>query len=821
MASSYSLLVQTIEGISWNPGPVTGKKPNLYVAIYRNGDCLANISQDPVSSTLSLRIFHDSSFPLAPDKCLGMIKTDIVALVKSFDSDGAAKMKLELTGVHGESKGKPAGIISVCLMRDTEFAALALEKAQKDAKGIALGAKTSMAIKTGGIVTNSLPEASGLVTALASVTSKLEILVHIGDEIATVGFLFIYRVLTSVYQAAKKQQENDDKLLKLVETMADAYSFVRDVDFLTHKIQSVEDKALAIVKQTVESRAVQNTWKHADQKINDLTAAFLTLKDAFEGRLIVQTIFISTKLLDKVEGLEKSDVLKQLNPVDMNGSLRTMCLPGTPREILDHITAWITVPSDSGSVLWVSGVAGCGKSTVATTISEAFRALDRLGAFLFFNRNDRSRSDPSAIIRTIAYSLALFDPRIGAAVSAVIQRDHPIHMHGPILIILDALDECGDVDSRATLLTLLSDEFQKLPGVFRLLIPSRRDSDIVCEFNSSFAEMVLDTGGPSTTQDVELFIRHELVSIQTRRSLISGWPVEDNIRALTHLSGGLFIWASTATRFMNGYRPEERLKILITQDRTLGFHLDDLYSVALRNSGPWDADKMLAQDARAVLACVVLGRAPMTDAIIDMLLYSGTQSSRDVLGYLGCVIQWSPGKEARILHTSFADYLLDPNRSRGKLWAIDPIANHLPLASGCLRILRSELRFNICGFEDSHRRNADVPGLPDRVAAMVSAQLSYAYCFWFNHVHDVPFDTIILRDVTGLLRNQFLYWLVVLSLLGSLPLAAAGLGIAVEYAKLGHDDNLVEFVSDAANRAECTPHLLLGTSIRTCGVKDR
>lgn len=50
----------------------------------------------------------------------------------------------------------------------------------------------------------------------------------------------------------KKQQEADENLLKLVETMADVYSFVEDTEFLADKIKSLQEKALAIAKQTVE-----------------------------------------------------------------------------------------------------------------------------------------------------------------------------------------------------------------------------------------------------------------------------------------------------------------------------------------------------------------------------------------------------------------------------------------------------------------------------------------------------------------------------------------------------------------------------------------
>ncbi|KAJ7121443.1 hypothetical protein C8R44DRAFT_588725, partial [Mycena epipterygia] len=61
-----------------------------------------------------------------------------------------------------------------------------------------------------------------------------------------------WKVLTSMYQVAKKQQETDEKLVNLVETMVDVYSFVGDVASLPQKIKSLEDKALAIVKQTCD-----------------------------------------------------------------------------------------------------------------------------------------------------------------------------------------------------------------------------------------------------------------------------------------------------------------------------------------------------------------------------------------------------------------------------------------------------------------------------------------------------------------------------------------------------------------------------------------
>ncbi|KAJ7618706.1 hypothetical protein FB45DRAFT_1097393 [Roridomyces roridus] len=489
---------------------------------------------------------------------------------------------------------------------------------------------------------------------------------------------------------------------------------------------------------------------------------------------------MSTKIMDKLDGLEQSETLKRLNPNDMNAGLRTTCLLGTRQKLLDDIADWITLPSATGNVLWLSGVAGCGKSTISTTISERFRALDRLGAFLFFQRGDSAHSDPGAVIRTLAYSLGLFDARFAAAITAAIDRDAGIvnapirtqftelllaplqsveqYMDGPILIILDALDECGDVDSRGALLSLLADEFPKLPRMFRFLITSRRESDLAGRFQSSFEEISLDPGTISGDTDIEVFFRHEMAADSGAEALGCG--------ALVRLSGNLFIWASTATRFIGRYRPQQRLDDLLSRKQD-GFNLDELYNVALRGSAPWD-DTSFAQDARNVLACLVFGQAAMTDATIDQLLQ---QQSSEVLDNLGCVLHWKRGEVVRALHTSFIDYLIDAKRSAGMPWALDVAVAHHTLSTACLGVLHSELRFNICKLEDSRLLNSQVYDLAERISTFISPKLEYSACFVFDHVQEIQSDSVVLGSIDDFFHHQFLYWLEVLSLLARIPRA--------------------------------------------------
>ncbi|KAJ7611217.1 WD40-repeat-containing domain protein [Roridomyces roridus] len=867
-----SLIVLSVSGISWKPGPLRGKKPNLYAALYRDGkevkrtrtiekslepkwEHIFNLAAD-WGSGISLRVFHDSSNPFSSDKCPGIATVDILALAAHANSENVEQLPLM-----GGAANKISGTISVQLVQDiNQVAALAIETAKKDTPTVGPAGMASELLEapdknhkiTGKVsaVATLLPAANDLASALESVTSKLDIVIKLGDQLATIHpYANVARkILTSVYQVFKKQKETDDKLTTLAQTMDEVYSFVKDLDFLPQKIKSLEQQTSAIVKQTMECalfiqeytrhgfgvHAVEGIWDTKRQRIDGLCDTLLKLKEAFEGGLTVQSLFMSTKIMDKLEGLEQSETLKHLNPNDMNAGLRTTCLLGTRQKLLDEITDWITLPSTSGNVLWLSGVAGCGKSTISTTISERFRALQRLGAFLFFQRGDLVHGDPGAVVRTLAYSLGLFDARFAAAITAAINRDAGIvnapirtqfaalllaplqsveqYMDGPILILLDALDECGNADSHGPLLSLLADEFPKLPRVFRFLITSRRESDIVGRFKTRFEEISLDPGNFSGDADIKVFFQHQMAQIREQKNLDAAWPGEVSIQELVCLSGNLFIWASTATRFIAHYHPQQRLDDLLSRKQD-GFNLDELYSVALRGSAPWD-DTSFAQDARNVLTCLVFGKVPMTDNTIEKLLQ---QQSSEVLDNLGCVLYWKRGQIVRALHTSFIDYLVDPKRTVGMPWALNATVAHHTLSTACFRVLHSELRFNIGQLEDSNLENFRVHGLAERLNSLISPQLQYSACFVFEHLREVQFDSVVLGSLQDFFHRQFLYWLEVLGLFGGIHHARVALEAALKYVKLDRNRSELEaFVTDAVKFVTAfapvmtsTPHVYL------------
>ena len=169
---------------------------------------------------------------------------------------------------------------------------------------------------------------------------------------------------------------------------------------------------------------------------------------------------------------------------------RTPCLGN----VINDIMKWIADDSnDAKKVMWVYGLAGTGKSTLSTTIAQIMRRLRRLGAFFFFNCDIPQRNF-ATWIRTLAYRLAMFDARFGAAISRVVEKNDNIAgmpldyqfenllsanalrsvewSGGPVVLIIDALDECGSEADRKILLQVLSKGFSDLPPFIRIMVVS-------------------------------------------------------------------------------------------------------------------------------------------------------------------------------------------------------------------------------------------------------------------------------------------------------------------------------------------------------------
>ncbi|KZP22951.1 hypothetical protein FIBSPDRAFT_669340, partial [Athelia psychrophila] len=145
--------------------------------------------------------------------------------------------------------------------------------------------------------------------------------------------------------------------------------------------------------------------------------------------------------------------------------------------ILQNLISDLTALAPETNVIWLYGMAGSGKSTISTTVAERLHERGQCGAFLFFDRNIPAQSGPNGVIRTIACQLALSNAILRDAICDAIEQDTQIatrtldaqfkalllgplrsslsKMTRPMVIVLDAFDECGDAESRRALVYLL------------------------------------------------------------------------------------------------------------------------------------------------------------------------------------------------------------------------------------------------------------------------------------------------------------------------------------------------------------------------------
>ncbi|KAK7005535.1 WD40 repeat-like protein [Favolaschia claudopus] len=799
---ALTLIVEKLDDLVWEPGwRDLGKPPNLYIEVFGNKGRIfktravkRNIrptwndsfqtSSSP--SMFTFRLFHDAP---GPDVTIAEAQISVQHFMEQPNSSDGVWLDMKAPD------GKVRGRLSVRLGAFTADEAIS----QMSDSASKLNRQSA--------VVDGLEAADGaqLLAALDAILSGLENIVKVGDELAKIHPYAnaAWKAVTAVYNITRNQREADEKVVKLVQAMATLYSFAKNLDPVVN-LKSIEESVLRITMQTLECALfireyyghgflgrIAQTSLGAGQRIDQLTAALLRLAEELDQGLVVQTTLLSAQVLDEVEKLGTSAILGVLRHAEssLRPSMRRECLPGTRGEIIEAVTQQLTTPSEA-RIVWLSGVAGSGKSTVATS-------LEGIQSWCFMRLHSGSPKPTWHL-------------HIEQAICAALDRDHNLvkapfenqfrelllvplesvkqHLVGPFVVVIDALDECTE-DSRKVLVNLIADLFAKLPAAFRFFVTSRLDSDItrVLRNNIAVQEHSLDiaTANPS---DISLYIRDRLDTIrQAHPTLRPNWPGEGKAQQLIDLSGNLFIWAATALDFIEGkkmFPPSRRLETMLETPFGTGGNLDRLYTLALKSDGDWD-DTEFRESATVVLAGIALAEIPMTEGMMDAVLGLNDGTAAGVLPFLGSLVYWSPGQPVRTLHASFGDFLVK-SRFRDP-WFSDVAKVKKNIASGCFAVLEKYLKFNICQLPDSDLPNPQNVHLPPA--------LTYASRFWGAHVCDSDFDPKILVLLGSFLTGQFLFWLEVLSVQQEIQFAAGTLHFAQRYAQ-GKSDWVETFLDD-------------------------
>lgn len=511
------------------------------------------------------------------------------------------------------------------------------------------------------------------------------------------------------------------------------------------------------------------------------------------------------------------------------------CLPGTREKLLDTLLKWAHGEDDQ-CVCWLEGEAGSGKSAASQTLAEFCAGEGTLAASFFFSRKHSERRNSGRFFATIALQMAKSIPEAKDAIcqaihenpllpDEVLRNQSEMLIAGPILgiqnpvtspmlVIIDALDECDDEALVGEIVALFTQMLRESQLLIRVLITSRpvmHVEEAMTDSKVASSVTTLKIRDFNVDADIRVFLRESFTDIYERcRAYMADvqqpWPSTEIMDVIVAKTSGLFIFASTVINFINPKhgRPDRQLERILSVDGeadvTPYAGLDRLYVEIL--SGITNNP-----DDEHVTRIIVLLFNPLPVRDLAQLLFRTPGEIQFELQDLQSVIMVPDDQDdpVHIYHASFRDFLgksiydsdskyrlltwpyfsVDPRRSLGH--AIDQPLTHGNISQLCLSLMSKELVRDPCKIRDPSKLNSEIPDLASKCSQLFSGALQYACRYWASHLSRSMADDSdsILGDLRTFLSKSLLYWLEALSLLGQFDESAVScLQVAIDWVKV-------------------------------------
>jgi len=396
-------------------------------------------------------------------------------------------------------------------------------------------------------------------------------------------------------------------------------------------------------------------------------------------------------------------------------------MQGTREAIIQEILEWVKTWTPTPSILWLRGPAGHGKTALEYTIAELCKKEGLLIASFFFSNRMSNCSDGTLLFSTLAAQLMRALPSTEHHIEKAIREDphifektletqmrvlivEPIQRVAsmarilntltfglysyPTLIVIDGLDECSDPGVQVEIVRIISDMVQNLNLPLRFLIASRPEPNICEAFEKlqsrlpgdSFSTLLL-TEDALTRRDIQIYFERKFEELRTRHSYLPAeWPSPDIILRLVDKASGQFIYATTVILYVSSpdERPDDRLDVILGLletpiDDTPYAPLDQLYALIVRCAKHRATvlqilgQLILAKEMTNEQDILGSSRNSISRRRVEAVLSLRDGDTIRVLNSMHSLID--VGDNLKLLHASFADFLLDPSRS--KEFAVD------------------------------------------------------------------------------------------------------------------------------------------------------
>ena len=454
-------------------------------------------------------------------------------------------------------------------------------------------------------------------------------------------------------------------------------------------------------------------------------------------------------------------------------------MEGTREKLFGELTLWSTghfPEGDPKQIYFLSGAAGLGKSSIAHQFCARLDSPGRhsLAASFFFVRGGGDLESTRLFFPTLAYQFATSQPQLQSRIISAAREYHrrgdrqqmrhafedlvrtpllgaPIGDQGPIILVIDGLDECKERDMIPSLLRFLLELVRTLPWL-RVFVTSRPEPHVLGTLTSSDAMTMvhhrsLNDSVEDWEDDVRRYLMETIPKMPSYTQFVHEHP--DDLERLVERAGGVFIYARIAVSFLDMYidRPQEQFYLLLSSLGVGVEPLDALYLQVLRSAFPPNylgASSPRHERLRALLASLILLDGPFPADVLTFFCHDMTKD--DVVSMVDClrsVLLVDTAGAVRPVHATFGEFLLDEARCTDKLYYVDRLKGNGQLASAC---------FAAFSFKTMTDCLAVNPAQEETSA--IWQYVRYALNSWNRHLEEAEFNKELLAQLHALNSHQ-------------------------------------------------------------------
>ncbi|KAF8264392.1 hypothetical protein EI94DRAFT_1805870 [Lactarius quietus] len=441
---------------------------------------------------------------------------------------------------------------------------------------------------------------------------------------------------------------------------------------------------------------------------------------------------------------EEQRMLDRIKPPEgsfFDPDSKNCCMENTRANLIETLVSFAVSDDTSQRLFLLSGIAGCGKSSVATTVANLLHQRDCLLGSFFFQTDSEKMRIPANFLHTVAYSMASRYEPYKKALVKVMKEDTMVEQKS-LLTQFDTLLRkplSKILKTSSTNTSHLPSNRAEIVGLapwLKIIVTSRPLDDVVENHRRAGYITHVDLFTVDASEDILNFTQSRFDLGGPLQQLQSQVTKED-IKALAKKSHGLFIWIKTVLSYLDDFPftsdKLEELKSILSSPTAPSpeKELDQLYLRVLRGVARSQHYQVAVKNFVGFIYTTSRNRPlPCTGlhAFIPTHKPNSHVTPDDVhhlQSKLAAVITIDQVTKAlQVCHPSFLDFVSSEERSQE--FSTKPEVLDTMMAERCLSLLKAGQKSDICGREYSRD---EIP-----VLQQIPQELHYSAVYWLDHL---------------------------------------------------------------------------------------